>query len=172
MISMNASSTLQLPPVVAGDDAFPLTPNLMKPFGGSDLSRAQNIVKYRTQSVVSSDYVMNFSGVVEDDKVYQVYWAGDARTKGGFYDAKVLYMAHSTRADVLEAVTTIKEKSLRTTSAPVQILQLPTLTSPGLPSSGRSLRTMESNSAATGGGKFYRSITLVDETSLSVGVVD
>ncbi|CAN8030029.1 unnamed protein product [Ixodes persulcatus] len=47
MISMNASSTLQLPPVVAGDDAFPLTPNLMKHFGGSDLSRAQNIVKYR-----------------------------------------------------------------------------------------------------------------------------
>ncbi|KAM7293815.1 hypothetical protein ISCGN_023398 [Ixodes scapularis] len=31
--------------------------------------------------------------MVEDDKVYQVYWAGDARTKGSFYDAKVLYMA-------------------------------------------------------------------------------
>ncbi|KAM7309592.1 hypothetical protein ISCGN_006596 [Ixodes scapularis] len=35
----------------------------------------------------------NSHGVVEDDKVYQVYWAGDARTKGSFYDAKVLYMA-------------------------------------------------------------------------------
>ncbi|KAM7306604.1 hypothetical protein ISCGN_010307 [Ixodes scapularis] len=43
--------------------------------------------------VVSSDDVRDFSGVVEDDKVYQVYWAGDARTKGSFYDAKVLYMA-------------------------------------------------------------------------------
>ncbi|EEC17093.1 conserved hypothetical protein [Ixodes scapularis] len=31
---------------------------------------------------------------------------------------------------------------------------------------------MASNSAATGGGKLYRSITLVDETSLSVRVVD
>ncbi|KAM7285462.1 hypothetical protein ISCGN_032395 [Ixodes scapularis] len=31
--------------------------------------------------------------LVEDDKVYQVYWAGDARTKGSLYDAKVLYMA-------------------------------------------------------------------------------
>ncbi|KAM7304386.1 carnitine O-acetyltransferase-like [Ixodes scapularis] len=30
---------------------------------------------------------------IEDDKVYQVYWAGDARTKGSFYDAKLLYMA-------------------------------------------------------------------------------
>ncbi|KAG0425416.1 hypothetical protein HPB47_027413, partial [Ixodes persulcatus] len=46
----------------------------------------------KTQSVVSSDYVRNFSGEVEDDKVCQVYWAGDARTKGGFYDAKVLYI--------------------------------------------------------------------------------
>ncbi|KAM7307994.1 proteasome subunit alpha type-5 [Ixodes scapularis] len=47
----------------------------------------------KTQPVVSSDDVRDFSGVVEDDKVYQVYWAGDARTKGSFYDAKVLYMA-------------------------------------------------------------------------------
>ncbi|KAM7296584.1 hypothetical protein ISCGN_021741 [Ixodes scapularis] len=45
----------------------------------------------KTQPVVSSDDVRDFSGVVEDDKVY--YWAGDARTKGSFYDAKVLYMA-------------------------------------------------------------------------------
>ncbi|KAM7301182.1 uncharacterized protein ISCGN_016722 [Ixodes scapularis] len=47
----------------------------------------------KTQPVVSSDDVRDFSGVVEDDRVYQVYWAGDARTKGSFYDAKVLYMA-------------------------------------------------------------------------------
>ncbi|XP_040069116.1 putative nuclease HARBI1 [Ixodes scapularis] len=47
MISMNASSTLQLPPVIVGDDAFPLSPNLMKPFGGSDLSKAQKIFNYR-----------------------------------------------------------------------------------------------------------------------------
>ncbi|KAM7313643.1 uncharacterized protein ISCGN_003490 [Ixodes scapularis] len=47
----------------------------------------------KTQPVVSSDDVRDFSGVVEDDKVYQVYWADDARTKGSFYDAKVLYMA-------------------------------------------------------------------------------
>lgn len=47
----------------------------------------------KTQPVVSSDDVRDFSGVVEDDKVYQVYWADDARTEGSFYDAKVLYMA-------------------------------------------------------------------------------
>ncbi|KAM7300072.1 hypothetical protein ISCGN_020636 [Ixodes scapularis] len=49
----------------------------------------------KTQPVVSSDDVRDFSGVVEDDRVYQVYWAGDARTKGSFYDAKVLYMAET-----------------------------------------------------------------------------
>lgn len=47
LISMNASSTLQLPPVIVGDDAFPLSPNLMKPFGGSELSRAEKIFNYR-----------------------------------------------------------------------------------------------------------------------------
>ncbi|KAG0411469.1 hypothetical protein HPB47_011424 [Ixodes persulcatus] len=50
-------------------------------------------LNHRTECFGSSDYVRKFSGVVEDDKVYQLYWAGDARTKGGFYDAKVLYMA-------------------------------------------------------------------------------
>ncbi|KAM7289578.1 hypothetical protein ISCGN_029707 [Ixodes scapularis] len=34
------------------------------------------------------------------------------------------HRSDSTRVDVLEAVTSIKEKALRTTSAPVQILQV------------------------------------------------
>ncbi|KAM7306859.1 zinc finger protein OZF [Ixodes scapularis] len=39
------------------------------------------------------EIISHLASHVEDDKVYQVYWAGDARTKGSFYDAKVLYMA-------------------------------------------------------------------------------
>ncbi|KAM7290254.1 hypothetical protein ISCGN_026901 [Ixodes scapularis] len=59
----------------------------------SSIDHAVEFLLDKTQPVVSSDDVRDFSGVVEDDKVYQVYWAGDARTKGSFYDAKVLYMA-------------------------------------------------------------------------------
>ncbi|KAM7314193.1 hypothetical protein ISCGN_003978 [Ixodes scapularis] len=60
-------------------------------------NRRSNTVEFlldKTQPVVSSDDAWDFSGVVEEDKVYQVYWTGDdARTEGSFYDAKVLYMA-------------------------------------------------------------------------------
>ncbi|KAM7306547.1 hypothetical protein ISCGN_010250 [Ixodes scapularis] len=52
------------------------------------------LVVYYSRSTASDvGSAFSDSGVVEDDKVYQVYWAGDARTKGSFYDAKVLYMA-------------------------------------------------------------------------------
>ncbi|CAN7949931.1 unnamed protein product, partial [Ixodes pacificus] len=47
LVDMNISSGLQLPPVIVGDDAFPLSSNLMKPFGGNSLTPEQNIFNYR-----------------------------------------------------------------------------------------------------------------------------
>lgn len=46
-LNVGASPGLQLPPVIVGDDAFPLSPNLMKPFSGSQLDRPQRIFNYR-----------------------------------------------------------------------------------------------------------------------------
>ncbi|KAG0435071.1 hypothetical protein HPB47_018695 [Ixodes persulcatus] len=47
LVDMNTSSGLQLPAVIVGDDAFPLSSNLMKPFGGSSLTPEQKIFNYR-----------------------------------------------------------------------------------------------------------------------------
>lgn len=47
LVDMNTSSGLQLPPVIVGDDAFPLSPNLMKPFGGNNLTPEKKIFNYR-----------------------------------------------------------------------------------------------------------------------------
>ncbi|KAM7285671.1 putative nuclease HARBI1 isoform X1 [Ixodes scapularis] len=57
-----------------------------KPAGASSFS-------FKVSTAYKQASTSSFFLKVEDDKVYQVYWAGDARTKGSFYDAKVLYMA-------------------------------------------------------------------------------
>ncbi|KAG0420642.1 hypothetical protein HPB47_003364 [Ixodes persulcatus] len=80
----------------------------------------------KTQSVVSSDYVRSFSGVVEDDKVYQVYWAGDARAKGGLYDSKVLYMAEQNYTLPMPAGVSRKAQTLDRPTA-TNALVLPAL---------------------------------------------
>ncbi|KAH7957014.1 hypothetical protein HPB52_014329 [Rhipicephalus sanguineus] len=46
-IDVPGQANLLLPPAIVGDDAFPLSPNLMKPFGGTQLSSAQKIFNYR-----------------------------------------------------------------------------------------------------------------------------
>ncbi|KAM7290417.1 putative nuclease HARBI1 [Ixodes scapularis] len=51
LVDMNTSSGLQLPPVIVGDDAFPLSSNLMKPFGGNSLTPEQKIFNYRPERV-------------------------------------------------------------------------------------------------------------------------
>ncbi|KAG0417067.1 hypothetical protein HPB47_005909 [Ixodes persulcatus] len=62
LVDMNTSSGLQLPPVIVGDDAFPLSSNLMKPFGGSSLTPEQKIFNYRgtTQDKPSAWKKANF----------------------------------------------------------------------------------------------------------------
>ncbi|KAK8759055.1 hypothetical protein V5799_003314 [Amblyomma americanum] len=47
LVSMWSSTNLQLPPVLVGDDAFPLSQNLMKPFSGTQLSSEQKVFNYR-----------------------------------------------------------------------------------------------------------------------------
>ncbi|KAL1444440.1 hypothetical protein MTO96_029861 [Rhipicephalus appendiculatus] len=41
LCNVPSQAHLMLPPVIVGDDAFPLSPNLMKPLGGIQLSSAQ-----------------------------------------------------------------------------------------------------------------------------------
>lgn len=44
---MATTSGLQLPPVIVGDDAFPLLPYVMKPYSGQQLAPPQRIFNYR-----------------------------------------------------------------------------------------------------------------------------
>lgn len=46
-VKVSTTPELHMPPVIVGDDAFPLGENLMKPFGGDTLTPRQLIFNYR-----------------------------------------------------------------------------------------------------------------------------
>lgn len=46
-VKVASSPDLHMPPVIVGDDAFPLGENLMKPFRGDTLMPRQRIFNYR-----------------------------------------------------------------------------------------------------------------------------
>lgn len=46
-VKVASAPDLLLPPVLVGDDAFPIGNNLMKPYGGATLTQEQRIFNYR-----------------------------------------------------------------------------------------------------------------------------